>query len=233
MTNRSLLSGMMLCIGIAGLCACEPSGDATRPAAEFTSSTSGIGSSDQALLAAAEPFEALTEEARSADGERLAKLMADTKAAFDTVAAKLAPGERAKLANILTTIANARRNDDRAGIALAAVEGYRALIDNTSGNGAIPKAVSLLDYAGFRYQADIAASPLRWDDAGLALRFATREWNSLEPTVKDAALREKVSKALSTMRQALDAKDAATARRAVAHELDLVDLLENHFSAKA
>lgn len=232
MTHRSLVSGLMLCAGISGLLACSPSNDATQPAAEFFSSTSGVGTSEELFLAAAEPFEALTEEAQSADGKRVAKLMADTKAAVNTVAGKLAPGERAKLENILTTIADARRNDDRTGIALAAVEGYRTLIDNTSGSGDFPKAVSLLDYAGFRYQADIAASPLRWDDAGLALRVATREWDSLEPTVKDAALRDKVSKALTTMRKALDMKDAATARRAVALELDLVDLLENYFLAK-
>lgn len=232
MVHRSLVSGLMLCAGISGLLACSQPNDITEPAKELGSSTSGIGKSEDALLAAAEPFEALTEEAQSADGERLSKLMADTKAAVATVAAKLAPGELTKLENTLTTIASARRNNDRTGIALAAVEGYRVLIDSTNGNGAIPKAVSLLDYAGFRYQADIAASPLRWDDAGLALRVATREWDGLEPKVKDLALRDKVSKALSTMRKALDAKDAATARQAVAHELDLVDLLENYFSAK-
>ena len=61
----------------------------------------------------------------------------------------------------------------------ASIEGYRVLVSAVTDNAKIPTEVSLLDYAGFRYDANPKARPIRWDDMATAVSFARKTWDAL------------------------------------------------------
>jgi hypothetical protein len=67
---------------------------------------------------------------------------------------------------------SARQVQDRAGLALSSIEAYRVLVGAVADNAKVPTEVSLLDYAGFRYDADLEANPARWGDMAAAVSFA-------------------------------------------------------------
>ena len=183
-----------------------------------------------AFLAAAEPFENLTEQAPSATPAELQSLIAEAKKAGKAAMPALEMPAKLTLQAHLDGIDAAAKSDQRTKIALSAVEGYRTLVENASDTDRVPRAVSLLDYSGFRYQADLSAQPVRWDDARQALDFAQQQWSGIEMRVTDAALRKEFADSLSAMADAADKRDAAAARKAATAELDLVDKLEGFFA---
>ncbi len=129
----------------------------------------------------------------------------------------------------MSEIAAAMASNNRADLAIAAVEGYRTLASNTAEGMKIPKQVSLLDYAGFRYQADLKARPVRWADTARAIGFAEGQWKMIANRVTDASLNKSMSDSLAKMRAAAERKDASAAASASTTELDLVDKLETFF----
>jgi len=96
--------------------------------------------------------------------------------------------------------------------------------------GKVPSEVSLLDYAGFRYDADLKAGPARWSDMGKATAFADANWTAIAGRVTDTALTGKIATELAAMKQAVAAHDTAAAAGSVKAELDLVDQLETYFN---
>lgn len=186
-------------------------------------------SPNQTLRLAAEPFEALTEQAFTADWAAIDKLVADARAA---VARAAAGGEMASRGQQrLAAIQTARTAQDRVQLALAAVEGYRELIEaQDPATASPPIAVSLLDYAGFRYDALAQAPTVDWEEMARSVSFARAQWRSLAPHVSSKAMPGVVDQALAGMASAVERKDAAFARSAAATELALVDLLEEQAS---
>jgi hypothetical protein len=110
------------------------------------------------------------------------------------------------------------------------VEGYRTLVTNSGGHQKVPKEVSLLDYSGFRYQADLKAKPIRWGDTMLAVDFADTQWQQISATVKDPTLVKNVLETLTVMRSASQSRDVKAAMAASTRELNLVDGLEKSFA---
>ncbi len=183
-----------------------------------------------AFLAAAEPFETLTEQAPTAPAAKLPTLISDAKKAADGVAPALGAPAKSALMDHLSAVDAAQKSNDRTGIALAAVEGYRTLVESASDTGKVPKAVSLLDYSGFRYQADLSAKPVRWGDMAQAVAFAEGQWNGIAARVTDTALKADFDKSVADMAAAAKAKDVKAAKALSTRELDLVDKLEGFFA---
>jgi hypothetical protein len=181
------------------------------------------------LLAAAEPFETLTEQSFSAKPAQLDRRIAAAARAAGQVHALLPPDGQAALDGELAAIRTARHADDRPGIALASIECYRVLVAAAL-PGKVPTEVSLLDYAGFRYDADLKAKPSRWPDMQAATAYARQQWQAIADRVADARLSKRVEEALQAMAAAADARSATRARRAATSLLDLVDELETHFT---
>lgn len=186
--------------------------------------------SHSAYLAAAESFESLTEQAASATPEKLTSLVADAEKVADVVLPVLGAAGKSALGSHLSKIRAALRNSDRTAIALAAVEGYRTLVESADETGSNPRAVSLLDYAGFRYQADLAAWPPRWSDAASAETFAEVQWSGIADKVTDTGLKSDFARALADMKDAAKSKNTVAAKSVVIRELDLVDKLEQYFA---
>lgn len=196
---------------------------ATTPAVPSTS--------DAAILAAAEPFEALTETAFAAAPAALDTTIGEVRAAAATVRGKLAADVATDLDARLAAIGAARASDDRAGLAIAAVEGYRVLVSGVAPGAKVPTEVNLLDYAGFRYDADLKARPARWDDMKQSVAFGREQWAAIAPRVTDAGLAGKMDASLTEMGTAVGARDARAAAAVAQRELALVDDLETFFKA--
>lgn len=233
---KALLFGGIAAISLVG-CTDRQSSDAGTSAANSNVGAPSPAAMDadsqhSALLTAAEPFEALTEQAATASPVVLDKLVADARSAADAISGSLDQAQRARLDSQLADIATGRKSDDRTRIALAAVEGYRTLVENSADSEVTPQAVSLLDYAGFRYQANLAAQPARWADAAATVDFADSQWTVLGPQIAEAPLRDEMSRSLANMRKAVLGKDESLARSASTTELDLVDKLEVYFASK-
>src|SRR5882672_3915343 len=130
------------------------------------------------LLAAAESFEALTEMAFSVPGLRLDSAIAAADAATKRAGGSLPQESAAQLDARLAEVHQARKSDDRAALAISSIEAYRILV-SAARPGKVPTAVNLMDYAGFRYNADFQAMPIRWPDMKEAAAYARGQWGSI------------------------------------------------------
>ena len=187
---------------------------------------------DARLRAAAEPFETLTETAFSAPVPELRKRLTKAEEALQSVRPFLDRQAASEMADHLSVLNAAATKADRALIALASIELYRVLVSSVSGKTKIPVSVSLLDYAGFRYSADLKADPIRWSDMAKAAMFAEQEWQMLAAEVASRDLASEVGRTVATMASAAEHKDTSSARRSVKAELELVDQLETHFASR-
>lgn len=183
------------------------------------------------LLAAAEPFENLTEMAFTSTWSKIDHTIGDAKIAAAGARSSLAQDEVGKLDAHLAAMKSARQKRDRADLALSSIEVYRVLVSSVTDSAKIPPQVSLLDYSGFRYDADLKSSPIRWDDMAKTMDFAHQQWAVIAPKLKGIAVANQFEKAIDGMDRAVREKDTALAASSVKSESDLVDELEKYFSA--
>lgn len=219
--------------------ASKPSGtDTSRLAAsktgQQTAPINGAARNDYAavtkrLLAAAEPFEGLTESAFTDPAAKLDASITIAERAAQSVRDALPTQAYAQLDAKLAEVRRARRANNRADLALASIEGYRILVSAVPGAPVVPIDVSLLDYAGFRYNANTQATPPRWDDMTRATDFARQRWSSLENKQLPASLGRRLVESLVAMESAAKRRDVVAARASAKTELDLVDELEAAF----
>ena len=193
-----------------------------------------VSGPNQVLLAAASPFEDLTEFALANDtqGMRNAlKAYGDQAAAVDNV---LSVPARREMASLLAAIRRAESKGDNQEVALNSVEVYRVLVESLDPNGlVVPTQVSKLDYVGFKLKVLLAASPPDWPAIQTTIDAAGRYWHELEPQVGDKGLRDAVKAVLAGLHQATIAKNAEMAVFAAQMDLALVDLLEGYFERAA
>lgn len=176
----------------------------------------------------------LTEQASTATPRQLDTMIAQAKlaAARDSMLLKSEPA--AELVAHLQAVDRARRSMARADLAIASIESFRLFVSAAATDtSAVPVQVSLLDYVGFRYAVDVAATPVRWGDAAIAADYAAARWSELELRIKDAGLKGRFKTAIVALKAAVRARDGAGAGRRAQAELDLVDELETYFTTSA
>lgn len=186
---------------------------------------------DAQLRAAAEPFATLTETAFSAPEAELRKTLTKAEEALRRIRPLLSKDAADEAADHASVLKAAASKTERALMALASIEVYRDLVGSVSGVAKVPRSVSLMAYAGFRYDADLKADPIRWSDMGKAAQIAKQEWLTLAPRVGSPNLAGEVSAAVTSMVRAAEQKDKSAAARSAKAALDLVDQLETHFAA--
>jgi hypothetical protein len=224
---RRLRVGLLAVMAVLSLAGCERQKAARHPVPP--PSKLAADAADVGLLAAAEPFEALTDAAFTTKLAELDPGIATAVATAEHVKPALPPDAQQELQTHLDAIAAARREGNRAGIALASVEVYRVLVSHAPAD-VVPREVNLLRYAGHRYAVDLKAAPATWDDAAEAAAFGQRTWAAIQGRVADASLRDRMSKALSDMAEAARRRDAALATDAYQRVLALADLVETDFA---
>jgi hypothetical protein len=212
---------------------CNRPDTATAAADSQPSATSAETPGDAILRNAAEPFEVLTEQAFTAPWTDADRLIADARSAAGRARGILPGAAASTLDARLAAIAAARQAQDRPGLALAAVETYRHLIEaQDAATAQVPIPISLLDYAGFRYDALAQAPNVDWAAMEQAARFAGEQWRAIEPSIASPALRGVMPQSIGAMSAAVRQSDIPFARSAAATELALVDLLEEHAAAQ-
>jgi hypothetical protein len=162
-------------------------------------------------------------------GLRLDSAIAAADEAAKRARASLPQASAAELDARLVEVHQARKLDDRAGLAISSIEAYRILV-SAARPGKVPTAVNLMDYAGLRYDADFQAMPIRWPDMQAAASYAHRQWSSISDRITDPALRERVEAAVTDMELGAEKQNAFEARRSVTATLELVDELEGYFT---
>lgn len=232
-----LCSGIMASTIAFSLAACGqgPTQGSSKNGQDQPAATAAAAkpTTSERLLAAAEPFEKLTEIAFTAPLAEIDATIVEARKAAESVRPMLTSTAESSVDKLFSDIDRARKGQDRAGLALASIEIYRGVVSSVPPGTKVPAAVSLLDYAGFRYQADLKAAPVRWADMDEAMRFARTQWTDLKPTLKDAPLASSFERALVAMDKAVTNKDLAAASSSATEELDLVDKLETYYAGPA
>ena len=232
--TRSILASSVaacLCFGLsAPLLAAEPPASA-RAAPPSTGPAPANANNDKKLRAAAEPFEKLAETSFEATLPAIDQTIGEAETAAQEVRALLPTDAASHLDAQIAAVKSARQKQDRAGLALSSIEVYRILVSAVADGAKVPTEVSLLDYAGFRYDADLKASPARWGDMTEAVSFAGENWAKLSPRAKSFQGASAVEKAIADMGKAVAQRDVALATLSAKTELDLVDQLETFFTA--
>lgn len=196
---------------------------------DIVPSTQGNGTKAQ-LLAAAEPFEVLTETAFDRDLKKVDAAIAKVDVTAPTVRPLLAASAQGVFDKRIAEIKTARAAGNRADLAQSSIEIYRILVTEGAGGSPVLSEVSLLDYAGFRYMADLKATPIRWGDMAAATDFAKQNWAIVKPRIKDAATATKFQAVIDNMAAAASIKNVERAKASGGAELDLVDVLEKSFN---
>jgi hypothetical protein len=187
--------------------------------------------SNKNLRAAAEPFEKLTGISFSAAWQMIDQTIGQAEAAATGVRGLLTRNAAGQLGARIAAIESARQKHDRAELALSSIETYRGLVNVVNDNAKIPSEVSLLDYASFRYDANLKANPIGWDDMARAASFARKTWDALSPRAKASPGATRFEEALTDMDKAVVQRSKSLAASSVKTELDLVDQLEKFFFA--
>ncbi|MDB5448196.1 MAG: hypothetical protein JWQ97_3513 [Phenylobacterium sp.] len=224
------MAGILAAVAVLWLGGCERQ-KAAQPALPPPSKLAA-DAADSGLLAAAEPFEALTEAAFSASWPTLDRGIATAIATAEHVKTALPAQAQRELNAHLDAIAAARRDGNRAGVALGAMEIYRLFASHAPPE-VVPREVNLLRYVALRYDADLRAHPRTgWDDMVEAAAFGQRAWAAIQGRVADVVLRDRMSKALADMAAAAAGQNAPLAVGAERRELEVVTLLEAYFSER-
>jgi hypothetical protein len=208
-----------------------PTALTTTPTAE---NSAGAGTTDKptvipswdAMQPVAEHFEMLTERAFDDQPADLLLLADRARLSFDEVRGALPKATTSEIDTLILEIRNSIETDSRPDVAISAVEGYRRVIEISDASD-VSKAISMLDYAGFRIQADLKCDPVRWDDISGAFDFASSQWLEVARHIQDGELADKFRVNLDALGTAIAGFNQDLAESAVVHELDLVDELES------
>ena len=228
-TNRCLLA--LSVVLLLASCGVQPANEQDLKAKsqnDVTLPSNGI-SNNLALLAAAEEFETLTEISFSANPSMREKMIAKAGKAAAGVMKFAPPRLTVHLQTHIADILSAQRKNSSADLAIASNEAFRDLVSAVAGKQQTPLNVSLLDYAGFRFDADAQALPARFADMQETAVFGQEQWAGIKSRPEVAGLSARFSAALDNMELASRSGDVALARTTAKVELDMVDELEKAF----
>lgn len=213
---------------IAAVTTCLALGASTASAAPAPNASS---KDRMCATAAAEAFESLTEHAANTRFARLLTEARSTSATAQQCARAFPDPVAPQTDRVVAAIGRFGVERSRAALALNAVEGYRIFVSaQPRGAQDLPLEVALLDYAGFRYQAAVHASPVLWTEMSKAVDFADQQWQAISVRVADSKLQSAFTADLAAMRSAVQTANAKQAKRVVAAELQRVDALEQFFA---
>ncbi len=227
--TQSLTGAAAIAVLAGTLAACNPQADKTNSPATATAASPAVSDRNVRLLAAAEGYETLTETAFDKTLPELAASLTAARQKVSEARALLAPDQAARLDTLAAEIDAALRDQNRSAFAIAAVETYRVLVSAQDASAQVPVEVSLLDYAGFKYDANAKSRPINWDQMTADVAYARETWARISPRVTAKGLSGAFDSALSGMETAVAQKNAVAAGIAVSNELALVDALEEHF----
>ncbi len=199
-----------------------------------TTSRTNCDTSNEIILSASSPFEDLTEFAISGDKKGIKRALQSYDGQASNVEKVLPATKRDELRALVAEIRKAAQQGDHDTIVLKSPEAYRTLVEALDQSSLkAPIEVSLLDYAGFKFQALLHTKSGDWQAVQEVEKQAQKNWGALKSRVPDKGLRDAVDVAIEGMNRACISKNADMALLAAQVDLALVDLLEAAFEKSA
>ncbi len=229
--RKSMIS--LLTFGLLGLAACSAPDRAAESGGASQPESPGA-QKNEVLLAASSPFEDLAEFATAADEAEMDRTLAVIEDEASLTRSALDAAGRERFDALLSALRAAREAGDYTAVALGSVDAYRVLVEGFDDAAlTVPKAVSLLDYVGFRLHILAGAKSPDWTAIEETTEEARGLWANLEGQVEHKGLRDAMNTTIGGLAQAVEARDALMTRFAAQVDLDLVDLLEGYFEDSA
>jgi len=189
---------------------------------------------NEILLQAASPFEDLTEFAMAGDTKGMGRALTEIGSELDRVRPVLDAGRRVRFDSVLDRIRGAHKAHTYPEVALGAVDAYRLLVESLHEDAlVVPKAVALLDYAGFRLVVLASVTKPDWAAIRVTAKETQATWSSIEALVRNKGLSDAMKTVVGGINQAVGVEDARLLQFAAHVDLDLVDLLESYFEEHA
>lgn len=220
-----LHNAMSSMVRFAGLCLVLWAGQAVA-------TTPVAASHDGKVLAAMEPFETLAETALTRHGKRIESAYHAAQANRAGARALLAEAHAGAFDVAFKRLDAANARQDHLEESLAASELYKQLalsLDGAAGAGAL-KQVNLLDYAGFRLSALLAAAAPDWQAIAATVSEANADWTAIRQQVANAKLQACMDDVQRRLAEAAARRDPVKLKPVIQQDLDLVDVLETYFA---
>jgi hypothetical protein len=225
--QKTIISTFILVVSLFPVCT---SGRALERKRGMPSPTTANRSYNDQLLAAASPFEDLTEYALAGNKEGVAQALKTCDEQASRVNRLLSPKAREQLTVLVSAMKQAQAKGNNEEIALKAVAAYRVIIESLDTRSlTVPVQVSLLDYAGFEMQALLHMTVIDWSAVQSTADEAWKHWKVIESRVADKGLHAAVNTTIVGMQKTALTRNAEMAGFAAQIDLDLVDLLEGYF----
>lgn len=187
-----------------------------------------------ALLSATSPFEDLIEYALAEDTMEIQRAIASAENQFPQVRGFLSRESADRLGALLAAIKQSKEKADYNALALSSAEAYRLLVEELdAGDLKVPVEVNLLDYAGFKILILAKAKVPNWPSIGATVEESAKNWNFIEPKIRDQGLRDVFSTMEGGLQQATKTRNVQMLEFGARVQLDLVDLLEGYFLKKS
>ena len=129
----------------------------------------------------------------------------------------------------LAALDAAARQDDRQGAGLAALEIYRALVEDMATVSKATTAMALIDYAQLAGAARLAAARPDWSGVDAAMTMAGQHWDDIAGDVGDPALAGQMGAALKAAREGAARRDDAATEQALQAARPSIDRLIAYF----
>ena len=188
---------------------------------------------NETLLHATSPFEDMVGFALAKNSASVTKSLAKADSQAGGVKEALLPASVGEFERRLQELHKAAVDNEHYAVAVSGVAIFRLLIDNLdAGKLKVPKEVSLLDYAGFKLHVLDAAPKPDWDAMRKTVADAVTWWAATKSRVTEKGLRDAFNSTVRGLQQSAKTENLPMIHFAAQMDLDLVDMLENHFESK-
>ena len=190
-------------------------------------------SANDVLLKATSPFEDMVKYALDHKDAKLAKALDTANTQVTAIREALPPAAGSKFETMFLNLKKSAVATNHYAIAKTSVEIFQLLIENLTNEGLkVPIEVSWLDYAGFKLHVLASAPKPDWAAMGKIVEDSTKWWEAIKMKVAEKNLRYAMDSDIQGLQQAAKSKNLPMLYFAAQMDLDLVDLLENHFEGK-
>lgn len=143
------------------------------------------------------------------------------------------PAERKqRLDSVVSGLRGAWEQGDRSSMAVQSIEAYRLLRESINRSSQpVPLQVDLLDYAGFKADALLLATPPDWQQIAQTAHEAAAWWAAIEPRVTDKTLQAAMAQTINGLQDATAKQNPKLLAFASKMDLTLVDGLESFFGS--
>jgi hypothetical protein len=202
-------------------------------AAVFPANAVDSQAANDTLLKATSPFEDMVKYALDRKEAKLAKALATANSQTEGIRGALPAAASSRFDTLFLTLQKSATATNHYAIAKTSVEIFHLLIENLTKEGLkIPIEVSWLDYAGFKLHVLASAPKPDWASMDATIEDATKWWEAIKMKVAEKNLRYAMDSDIQGLRQSVKSKNLPMLYFAAQMDLDLVDLLENHFEGK-